>query len=43
MHGNALVRVDSTTVDRILALDLGKFNSVACIYDVTTQQSPRRP
>ena len=38
MHGNALLRVDSTSFDRIVSLDLGKFNSVACIYELATQQ-----
>jgi hypothetical protein len=28
----------STTFDRIVALDLGKFNSVACLYDPTRRQ-----
>lgn len=37
MHG--LINADhSTTFDRILALDLGKFNSVACVYDLAKQQ-----
>ena len=31
-------RRHSTTFDRIVALDLGKFNSVACIYDSKSQQ-----
>ena len=37
MHGLIASR-DSTTFDRIVALDLGKFNSVACVYDPATQQ-----
>jgi transposase len=36
MH--ALVVNHSTKWNRIVALDLGKFNSVACCYDATTQQ-----
>ena len=32
MHGLA----HSTNVTRILALDLGKFNSVLCVYDPAT-------
>ena len=38
MHGPLDLNGHSTTFDRIVALDLGKFNSVACIYDPTTQQ-----
>ena len=38
MHGTIQCRVDSTTFTKILAIDLGKFNSVACIYDVHAQQ-----
>ena len=34
MHGP----VDLTNVSRILALDLGKFNSVLCVYDPATHQ-----
>jgi transposase len=34
MHGSC----DSTTVARILALDLGKFNSVLCRYDPRTHE-----
>lgn len=34
MHG----LLHSTTFDRILALDLGKFNSVACFYDCATAE-----
>ena len=34
MHGP----IDLTNVSRILALDLGKFNSVLCIYDPHTHQ-----
>jgi transposase len=34
MHG----LTHSTTFDRILALDLGKFNSVACLYDPRTAE-----
>ena len=34
MHGPQ----DSTNCSRILAIDLGKFNSVACIYDPITHQ-----
>ena len=38
MHG--FYQLHSTTFDRIVALDLGKFNSVACIYDpITHDQS----
>ena len=35
MHGLS-VAAHSTNVRRILALDLGKFNSVLCIYDPAT-------
>jgi hypothetical protein len=38
MHGPAQSRVDSTHFDRIVAVDLGKFNSVACVYEHSTQQ-----
>jgi transposase len=40
MHGSSSATVlnHSTTFDRIIALDLGKFNSVACVYDAATQQ-----
>lgn len=34
MHGLG----HSTNLTRILALDLGKFNSVLCVYDVTTHE-----
>ena len=36
MHGTIQCRVDSTTFTKILAIDLGKFNSVACLYDPAT-------
>jgi transposase len=38
MHGPLDHTVHSSNFDRIVALDLGKFNSVACIYDVRTQE-----
>jgi hypothetical protein len=38
MHGPLNVRSYSTTITRILALDLGKFNSVLCVYDPATHQ-----
>ena len=39
MHGSSATALNhSTTFDRIIALDLGKLNSVACVYDVATQQ-----
>jgi transposase len=31
MHGNLYQH--STSITRVLALDLGKFNSVLCVYD----------
>ena len=37
MHGTAIVN-HSIKWTRIVALDLGKFNSVACCYDAATQQ-----
>lgn len=37
MHGSTAVN-HSTTFDRVVALDLGKFNSVACVYDPAAQQ-----
>ena len=36
MHGPLNLRSYSTTIRRILALDLGKFNSVLCVYDPAT-------
>lgn len=36
MHGPLNLRSYSTTLRRILALDLGKFNSVLCVYDPAT-------
>src|SRR5580765_6063444 len=36
MHGPLNLQQYSTTVRRILALDLGKFNSVLCVYDPAT-------
>ena len=36
MHGRLDLRSYSTTVRRILALDLGKFTSVLCVYDPAT-------
>ena len=36
MHGPLHVHAYSTTCRRILALDLGKFNSVLCVYDPAT-------
>jgi transposase len=36
MHGPLNLRSYSTTIRRILALDLGKFNSVLCVYDPDT-------
>ena len=36
MHG-IIASNHSTAFDRIVALDLGKFNSVACVYDPTSQ------
>jgi transposase len=36
MHGPLNLRSYSTTITRILALDLGKFNSVLCVYDPAT-------
>ena len=36
MHGPLNLASYSTTVTRILALDLGKFNSVLCVYDIAT-------
>ena len=36
MHGPLNLQHYSTTIRRILALDLGKFNSVCCIYDPAT-------
>lgn len=38
MHGPLDLNRHSTNFDRIVALDLGKFNSVACVYDVRTQE-----
>jgi transposase len=38
MHGPLDLHAYSTTVTRILALDLGKFNSVLCIYDRATHE-----
>src|SRR5690348_7039221 len=38
MHGLITSASHSTTFDRIVALDLGKFNSVACVYESATQQ-----
>jgi transposase len=50
MHGPLDLRSHSTAFTRILALDLGKFNSVLCVYDplthdhhfVATQTTPQR-
>jgi transposase len=36
MHGPLNLQSYSTTITRILALDLGKFNSVLCVYDPLT-------
>ena len=36
MHGPLNLRDYSTTITRIVALDLGKFNSVSCVYDPAT-------
>jgi transposase len=36
MHGPQISVRYSTQFDRIIAIDLGKFNSVACIYDPAT-------
>jgi transposase len=36
MHGPLELNRHSTNVTRILALDLGKFNSVLCVYDPVT-------
>jgi transposase len=36
MHGPFSLRSYSTSITRILALDLGKFNSVLCVYDPAT-------
>jgi transposase len=36
MHGPLNLQQYSTTLTRILALDLGKFNSVLCVYDPAT-------
>lgn len=36
MHGPLQLESYSTTISRILALDLGKFNSVLCVYDVAS-------
>ena len=36
MHGPLNLRSYSTTIARILALDLGKFNSVLCVYHVAS-------
>jgi transposase len=36
MHGPLNLRSYSTNITRILALDLGKFNSVLCVYDPAT-------
>ena len=38
MHGIIASPNHSTSFDRIVALDLGKFNSVACVYDPATRQ-----
>jgi transposase len=38
MHGLIASPPHSTTFDRIVALDLGKFNSVACVHDPRSQQ-----
>ena len=38
MHGPLDRNGHSTRFDRIVALDLGKFNSVACVYDPKSQQ-----
>ena len=36
MHGPLNLQSYSTNITRILALDLGKFNSVLCVYDLAT-------
>src|SRR5436189_5942927 len=36
MHGPLNLQRYSTTIRRILGLDLGKFNSVLCVYDPAT-------
>jgi transposase len=38
MHGPFNLQQHSTNITRILALDLGKFNSVLCAYDPATHQ-----
>jgi hypothetical protein len=38
MHGPWNFNRHSTHITRILALDLGKFNSVLCIYDPATHE-----
>jgi transposase len=38
MHGLDSLASHSTTFTRILALDLGKFNSVLCVYDLATAE-----
>jgi transposase len=38
MHGPLNLASYSTTITRILALDLGKFNSVLCVYDPATHE-----
>ena len=36
MHGPLNLRSYSTPITRILGVDLGKFNSVLCVYDPAT-------
>lgn len=38
MHGPQLSAKHSTSVTRILAIDLGKFNSVICDYDLISHR-----